>query len=163
MGKLLKPRGLKGVLWLSIFNEIDSSLKKGKKIWVKLENKHFSNLLIESLFISGDKSWIKLNGYNSREDAVQLSGLPFSISRSDFPSLSDEDFYLVDMVGCNVIDINQNSIGSVVDTMILPKQNLLVINTSKEEILIPFVDQYVKLFDKNNKIIILKDVESFLN
>ena len=42
MGKLLKPRGLKGVMWLCVFNEVDSSLRSGKKVWVELENGQYA-------------------------------------------------------------------------------------------------------------------------
>jgi len=47
MGKLLKPRGLKGELWMTIFNEVDSALKVGMQIWVASENGEFSNQIIE--------------------------------------------------------------------------------------------------------------------
>ena len=59
MGKLLKPRGLKGELWMTIFNEVDSALKVGMQIWVASENGEFSNQIIESLKITEKKSWIK--------------------------------------------------------------------------------------------------------
>ena len=49
MGKLLKPRGLKGELWMTVFNEVDSALRIGMKIWVASENGEFSIQIIESL------------------------------------------------------------------------------------------------------------------
>ena len=69
MGKLLKPWGLKGEMRLTIFNEVDSVLKIGIKIWVEsVEGPHYSHI-IESLNISGVKSWKKLSGCNIRDDA----------------------------------------------------------------------------------------------
>ena len=163
MGKLLKPRGLKGELRLWIFNEVDSALKTGMKVWVELENGEYSNLLIELLEISGEKSWIKFFGCDGREDAHQLSGLNFSIPRSDFAPLNDGSFYLIDLIGCSVLDENSHNIGSVVDTMSLPAQNLIVVETSEKEVLIPFVDAHVSLFDKKKNILIVKDVEGLIS
>ena len=61
------------------------------------------------------------------------------------------------------MDENRNNIGPVIDTMILPAQNLLVIEAKGKEILIPLVDAHITLFDKKNKILILRDVEGLLN
>jgi 16S rRNA processing protein RimM len=148
---------------LRIFNEVDSALKTGMEVWVKLENGQYSNHLIGLLEISGEKSLIKFSGCDRCEDAHQLSGLNFSIPRSSFAPLNDESLYLIDLIGCNVLDENRNNIGSVVDTMSLPAQNLIVVETSEKEVLIPFVDAHVSLFDKKKNILIVKDVEGLIS
>jgi 16S rRNA processing protein RimM len=129
MGRLLKPRGLKGKLQLTIFNEVDSVLKIGMEIWVELAERVQYSHLIESLNIAGVKSWIKFSGYNKREDVDNLSGMIFSIPRSAFTPLKDKEFYLVDMIDCKVLDEKRKVIGIVVDTISLPEQNLLVMET----------------------------------
>ena len=148
---------------MCIFNEVDSALKTGMKVWVELDNGQYSNHLIELLEISEGKSWIKFSGYDRREDVHQLSGLNFSIPRSDFAPLNDGSFYLIDLIGCSVLDENSHNIGSVVDTMSLPAQNLIVVETSEKEVLIPFVDAHVSLFDKKKNILIVKDVEGLIS
>ena len=75
MGKLLKPLGLKGVLRFLVFNEVSSSLQAGKKVWVELKDGQHSDIHIESLIISGEKSWVKFFECDTRKDADQLSGL----------------------------------------------------------------------------------------
>ena len=163
MGRLLKPRGLKGELRLTIFNEVDSVLKIGMEIWVEIaEGVQYSHI-IESLNIAGVKPWIKLSGCNNREAADNLSSLVFSIPRSVFIPLRDKEIYLVDIIGCRVLDEKRNAIGSVVDTVSLPEQNLVVVEAIGNEILIPFVDAYILLFDVKENILIVKDVEGLLN
>ncbi len=119
--------------------------------------------IIESLNIAGVKSWIKLSGCNNRGAADNLSSLVFSIPRSVFTPLRDKEIYLVDIIGCRVLDDNRNDIGSVVDTVSLPEQNLVVVEAMGNEILIPFVDAHILLFDKKENILIVKDVEGLLN
>ena len=163
MGRFLKPRGLKGELRLTIFNEVDSVLKIGMEIWVEAaEGVQYSHI-IESLNIAGVKSWIKLSGCNNRGAADNLSSLIFSIPRSVFTSLRDKEIYLVDIIGCKVLDEKRNVIGLVVDTMSLPEQNLVVVEAMGNEILIPFVDAHILLFDVIENILIIKDVEGLLN
>ena len=163
MGKLLKPRGLKGELRVSIFNEVDSALKTGMEVWVELADGEYSNYFIETLGICREKSWIKFSGSSQREDVDILSGLTFLISRKDFAPLSTKEFYLIDLIGCKVIDENRDSIGVIVDTMSFSAQSLIVVETNKKEVLIPFVDAHVSLFDKKGNILIVKDVEGLLN
>ena len=163
MGRLLKPRGLNGEMWLTIFNEVDSVLKIGIEIWMQSEEEVQYSHIIELLNISGIKSWIKLSGCNTREDADNLGSLIFSISRSVFTPLKDKEIYLVDVIGCKVLDENRNTIGSVIDIMVLPGQNLIVVEIMGDEVLIPFVDAHILLFDVEENILIVKDVEGLLN
>ena len=163
MGRLLKPRGLNGEMWLTIFNKVDSVLKIGIEIWMKSEEEVQYSHIIESLNISGIKSWIKLSGCNAREDCDNLSSLIFSIPRSVFTPLKDKEIYLVDVIGCKVLDENRNTIGSVIDIMILSGQNLVVVEIMGDEVLIPFVDAHILLFDVEENILIMKDVEGLLN
>ena len=160
MGRLLKPRGLRGELRLTIFNEVDSVLKIGMEVWVKSEEGVQYSHIIESLNIAGVKSWIKLSGCNNRGAADNLSSLVFSIPRSVFTPLRDKEIYLVDIIGCRVLDDNRNDIGSVVDTVSLPEQNLVVLEI---DILLPFVDAHILFFDVKENILIIKDVEGLLN
>ena len=159
MGRLLKPWRLKGEIRLTIFNEVDSALKKGIEIWVESAEGVQNSHIIESLNIAGIKSCIKFSGCNKREDADNLSGLVFSISRSVFTPLRDKESYLVDVIGCKVLDENRNAIGSVIDIMSHPAQNLVVVETMGNEVLIPFVDAHILLFDVNENILVVKDVE----
>ena len=163
MGRFLKPRGLKGELRLTIFNEVDSVLKIGMEIWVETAERVQYSHIIESLNIAGAKSWIKLSGCNNREAANNLSSLFFSIPRNVFTPLRDNEIYLVDIIGCRVLDENRNDIGTVVDTLSLPAQNHIVVEAKGNKILIPFVDAHISLFDEKKKILIVKDVEGLLN
>ena len=47
--------------------------------------------------------------------------------------------------------------------MSLPAQNLIVVETNEKEVLIPFVDAHVSLFDKKKNILIVKDVEGLIS
>lgn len=162
MGKLLKPRGLEGALWLMVFNDVNTSLKPGKQVWIQMINGDFLHLSILSLNISMKKSWIKFHEYCNRDEASKLSGLQLSMSRNDFASISSDEVYLVDLIGVEVLNDKKNYIGVVIDTMVMPTQNLLVVDYNGEEILIPFVDTHVRLFDKLKNIIIINDCEGLL-
>ena len=45
----------------------------------------------------------------------------------------------------------------------MPAQNLIVVDTGENEILIPYVDAHIELFDKQKKNLIVKDVVGLIN
>ncbi len=160
MGKLLKPRGLKGDLRVFFFNEFDSSLKSGLKIWLK-EDIFFSHI-IENIKIAGKKSFIKFLDCNSRDEADFLQGLTLYLSRKHFNEISSEEHYLIDMIQSKIIDENQLEIGIVEDMISISSQNIIVAKIGKDELLIPYVDDYVMLFDKQNKTLVVKNISGLL-
>jgi len=163
MGKLLKPRGLKGELNTSIFNEYESTLKTGTIIWLKTNEKKYFSRKIEYIKWVGKKSYIKLSYCNCREDAEKVQGSIFFLSRDAFDPINDNEHYLVDMINSKVVDKNQKYFGTVTDVLLIKTQNIIVVETEGKEIFIPYVDAHIMLFDKKKKIIRIKDVEDFIN
>ncbi len=162
MGKLLKPRGLKGELRAAIFNEHGSALKVGTEIWLKKEEEYFSRK-IETIKMAGEKSCIRLAGCNTLEDAKKVQGSGFFLPRDEFEPIGENEHYLVDMIGSQVMDENQKLLGSVTDVLTMPAQNIIVVETEGNEILIPYVDAHIVLFEKKKNNLIVKDVAGLIN
>ena len=162
MGRLLKPRGLKGELRAAIFNEHSLALKVGTEIWLKKEEEYFSRK-IETIKMAGEKSCIRLSGCNTLEDAAKVQGSGFFLPRDEFDSIGENEHYLVDMIGSQVMDENQKLLGSVTDVLTMPAQNIIMVETEGNEILIPYVDAHIVLFEKKKKNLIVKDVAGLIN
>ena len=162
MGKLLKPRGLKGELRAAIFNEHGSALKVGTEIWL-IEDENYLSWKIGTIKIAGEKSCIRLSGCNTLDDAEKVQGSVFFLPRDEFDPVGKNEHYLVDMIGSRVLDENQKSIGTVKDVLIMSAQNIIVVETGENEILIPYVDAHIELFDKQKNNLIVKDVVGLIN
>ena len=163
MGKLLKPRGLQGELRAAIFNEYGSALKVGIEIWLETKEEKYFSRKIETIKIAGEKSCIKLSGCNSVVDAESIRGSVFFLPRDEFHSIGENEHYLVDMIGSRVLDENQKLLGTVKDVLAMPAQNIIVVETGENEMLIPYVDAHITLFDEQKKNLIVKDVAGLLN
>ena len=163
MGKLRKPRGLKGELRVAIFNEYGSALKMGTKIWLITNEENYISLKIETIKMAGEKSCIKLVGCNTLEDADRIQGAIFFLPRDEFDPIGENEHYLVDMIGSHVMDENQKSLGTVIDVLIMPVQNIIVVETGTYEMLIPYVDAHITFFDGQKKNLIVKDVAGLIS
>ena len=113
--------------------------------------------MMQAKYHSGDVV-ARLMGVAGRDAAEALKGTVVQIARSHFPALSDDEFYWVDLIGLEVENLQGQSLGVVGDLMdngahpilrivpAVPTQAPVTDADSKAvaEILIPYVDQFVK-------------------
>ena len=92
-----------------------------------------------------------------------MQGLTIYLSRENFNAISLNEHYLVDMIQSKIIDENQLEIGIVEDVISISSQDIIVAKIGNNEILIPYVDDYVELFDKINKELVIKNISGLLS
>lgn len=107
----------------------------------------------------GDDVVAQLMGVPDRNAAEALKGATVQVRRSDFPALSDDEFYWVDLIGLTVENLGGEQLGTVTDLMDNGAHPILRVtvpdgaDTDKapRELLIPFVDQFVRTVDQTAK------------
>jgi len=105
--------------------------------------------------IQGEDVVAQLVGVADRNAAEALKGAIVQIRRSHFPVLENNEFYWIDLIGLAVENLQGESLGTVADLMdngahpILRVALPTVANAEKTpELLIPFVEQFVKTVDQ---------------
>jgi 16S rRNA processing protein RimM len=87
------------------------------------------------------------DGVDDRNTAELLKSCRIFIARSSFPTAAKDEYYWVDMIGCEVINREGISLGIVKDLMATGPQTVIIAERDVEgkavETLIPFVDAYV--------------------
>lgn len=69
----------------------------------------------------------------------------------DAESEYEDDYHVLQLIGCTALLESGQEFGTVSDVINLPGQDLLAINTPQGEVLIPFVHQLVPNVDVKNK------------
>jgi 16S rRNA processing protein RimM len=113
--------------------------------------------------IHGEDVVARLVGVADRNAAEALKGATVKIARSHFPALADGEFYWVDLMGLPVENLEGQSLGVVRDLMDNGAHPILRVagadvpeaDLIKQELLIPFVDQFVKEVDQKAKRIVV--------
>ncbi len=114
--------------------------------------------MLQVKYHSGDVV-AKLMGVSDRDAAEALKGASVQISRSHFPPLPDGEFYWADLIGLVVENLQGDQLGVVRDLMDNGAHPILCVTgpdvpdseKSKQEVLIPFVDHFVKTVDQKAK------------
>lgn len=159
VGKVVKPHGIKGELKFLLYNDDSNILSLDIKIWFRI------NSLLKSFNLIGSKGLgkiFKLESINNRNDAELLRGKEFFVYRKDLPVLDADNFYLNDIIGFKLFN-EEEEIGLILDVLLLPSANYILVNYSNKEILVPVLDEYIKFFDFDEQIVIMKNIEGFLN
>lgn len=79
----------------------------------------------------------------------------------DAESEYEDDYHVLQLIGCAAVLESGKEFGTVSDVINLPGQDLLAINTPDGEVLIPFVHQLVPSVDvKNKKLTVIPPQES---
>lgn len=86
-------------------------------------------------------------GVSDRSAADALKGSRIFVPRENFPKAAADEFYWVDLIGLQVINREQQTLGVVRELMSTGPQTVLVIEAEEQEKpierLIPFVSAYV--------------------
>jgi len=146
-----------------LYNEKTNILNENVNIWLLFEKK-FKKFTINSVKSYGKGKLIKFHDFNTRTDIESIfSSKTLFMLRTDFPKLNKKDFYLIDLIGLDVIN-KELIIGKVIDIIVFPTNNsILISNKKKQEFIIPIMDQFIEFFDFDNNCIIIKNSEVFLN
>jgi len=103
------PHGIKGEVRVKPFGEPDMLNQYGK-----LETKDGKKFKIKRMRPQKNMMVVKFEGVNTREEAEALNRVELFIDRAKLPELEEDDeFYIEDLIGMDVLDENGEAIGSV--------------------------------------------------
>lgn len=163
LGKIVKPHGILGEVKIRLFNSETKTLKVGQSVWVGIQGKKNESLVIERLTLKSEKSRLKFKSINDRNSAELLRDFTLSVFRNEFPETSDKEFYLIDLIGFNVLDQTGKLLGIVSDIMENPANDILIISDGDKEHLIPLVDDFVQLFDFEEKQVTINLIDGLID
>ena len=147
IGKLVNTHGIKGEVRIS-------SLFKYKNIVFKTDNHIYiddEQLTIISHRVHKNYDMVIFDGYNNINDVLKFKGKDVYIKEDEFefPSVLNEKLY-----GKKVYS-NGKLVG-ILKEIVNTGQEVMVIENGKKQILIPYVDEFIKSIDDNIEINAIK-------
>ena len=103
---------------------------------------------------------VKINGIDSPEQAREYTNCDISVTQEQFPALAEGEYYWHDLIGLEVLNQEQVSLGKISDILETGANDVLVIEKAGERItktLIPLVmDVFVKKVDLNARTMLVE-------
>lgn len=88
-----------------------------------------------------------LEGVPTRNDAEDLRGARIHVFGEDLPDLADGEYYAHDLVGLQVVDMEGNALGELVEVLATGANDVYVVRGPAGERLLPAIESVVKAID----------------
>lgn len=151
LGKVLRTHGLQGNL--SVFFDVDSpeNYQGLDAIFVEIETQ-LVPFLVQNLHLKPNAVLLKLQEIDTIEQAKELVGCRLFLPLEVLPELTrDNEYYLHELVGCQIQDKTHGELGTVQKIYDLGGQDLFAFDYQNKEILVPINDQIISNFNRSKK------------
>uniref|UniRef100_UPI003FEDE188 ribosome maturation factor RimM n=1 Tax=Candidatus Onthocola sp. TaxID=3085646 RepID=UPI003FEDE188 len=152
IGKTVSTFGIKGELKvISDFEYCDKAYKVGNKVLINnIEH------IISSIRYHKNYVLLKIDNLNNINDILKYVGFNIYIKRLDL-NLSKDEFLYKDLINSEVVDEDDTKLGKIIE--VVNGINVLIKVKGTKEFYIPLIDNYVKKFDLDKKILYTKNAK----
>lgn len=105
---------------------------------------------------------VRFEGYEDRTAAEALQHTGLWIGVEDRRTLSDDEYWPDELVGCAVRDLDGCEHGWVSDVIEGPAQDRLVVSTPDGEVEIPFVSDLVVRVDLESRLVVIDAIPGLM-
>lgn len=152
IGVVAKPQGVRGELKITPYTDDVNRFSTLKNVII--DGKTYS---ITKGRGCGSFAIISILGVNDRNMAETFRGKEVSVLRKDGAELKEDSYYIVDIIGCKLIDDNGSLLGQIVDVT-SAKTDIFTVKTVDDKIMrFPFLkDLLVEVDVESQKVIVKK-------
>ena len=159
-GKLIKPFGINGEINSILFNEESKLVLDEKDIWI--EGDKSNQYRVKRFAPNGKFSKISFYDIVDRNAAYALCNKIFFIKRKNFYKDSNDEIFLIDLIGLTLFNQFEDKIGFIKEILHVPTCNCLLVNYNNKDVIIPILRENILFFDIDNSILKLDFDQSFL-
>ena len=155
IGKTVSTFGIKGELKvISDFEYCDRAYQVNKKILINNIEHVISGIRYHKNYVL-----LKIDNLNNINDILKYVGFNIYIKRLDL-NLSKDEFLYKDLINSEVIDEDDTKLGKIIE--VVNGINVLIKVKGTKEFYIPLIDNYVKRFDLDKKILYTKNAKELI-
>lgn len=163
MGHIIGPHGILGCVKVACYTEKITTLLDYPTWWIGSDSKAdiWHEIGVKSYFVHADRLVVLLENITDRTEAIKLKGAQIAIPKSQLPVLpenGDAGYYWVDLIGTQVVNIQNEVLGQVVGLLETGANDVLRVKDDtkdSKERLVPFIDHVVIQVDLKSKKILV--------
>jgi len=157
IGEVLSPSGTKGHFRVRVITDFPERFDLGSKIYINRQP-----FTIEYSTLQKGNFIIKVNGIDNTEDANKLQGQQIEIDNSRLKPLANGQYYHFQLIGLEVFTDNGESVGRLKQVLATPCNDVYIVEGEEGEVLIPAVEDVIKLVDIKNGRIVIEAIDGLL-
>ena len=151
VGRIVRAHGVKGDVYIHPYTDNPNrfaagglvELANGQKLEIVRASKHATKNLYR----------VHLKDIETRNDAEKLVGENLYVKESDLPQLQDGEYYIFQLIGMKVYDVEGSYVGMVKDLLQTGGIDVLRIirPSAKKELLVPFAKEFIHSINIENR------------
>ena len=145
VGRIGKAHGILGEATIEVRTD---EAKDRFALGAQLETDSHGVLTVASARVHNGILLLGFEGITSRNQIEALRNeLLYADVDIDAPGYDEDDYHVLQLIGCKAFLEDNSEFGVVADVLNLPGQDVLAITTPQGEVMIPFVRQLVPVVD----------------
>jgi 16S rRNA processing protein RimM len=154
VGRITKPHGVHGEVSVFVLSEVPERFAPGATVWLD----DGSPLIVASNRPHGGRLLVSFEGIDDRARAEELRGRSLVIPESDLPPLPEGSWWPHELEGAEIVTESGMSLGTLVEVVANPANDLWVARSNDRETLIPAIREVVASVDAAAKRIVVREV-----
>ena len=169
VGLITSCHGINGQVKVKSLSDFEERFLNPGIRWLQKENEPPSKIELTSGFKQPGKETfiIKFQGINTRNHSEQLKKYKILVKTNKLPKLKKEEFHLLELINLQVKILGNDELKIIGKVINLENENnnLLVIELleNQKKVLIPFVNEIVKIVDLKNNFLIIDPPKGLLD
>jgi 16S rRNA processing protein RimM len=162
VARAVKTRGLKGEIVADLLTDFPERFETVSRLIALAPNGEREVVELENHWFRKDRIVLKFIGCDSIEAASKFIGYEFAVPESERVPLDEGSFYQWELEGCRVETLQGEYVGTVSSIMRTGGTEMLVIEGTGKQTLVPVVESIVVKIDLTSKKIVIDPPEGLL-
>ena len=149
IGRIVGAHGLAGEVKVQVLSSDEDRFQSLTDcLLTSADEKSRQTVTIENSRRAGKVQLIKLAGFDDRTAAEKLRGCFLSVDREHALVLTDDEYFISDLIGCQVYDHEHGYLGHVADILTHQAQDIYVIrHEGDNDLLFPAIKAILRRID----------------
>ena len=160
IAKISSSYGLHGAVKLTPLSRYFEDYINYKHFMMGSSRSDLEEIVLDEIMGFGKKRIFKFNGFNSVNDAKNIKGkiIYKKVSKDEKINLISED-----ILGWDIVDSLGEKVGTLINVMWLPNNDVYIIKNGDKEYLIPVIEEIIKKVDYDKKEININLIDGLID
>lgn len=162
IGQIVNTYGIKGFLKVVPYTDDITRFEKLNNIYIQTK-KSLETVTIEEVKYSKNLVLLKIKEIDDINSAEIYKNCYIKIDRSDAVELPEDSYFIIDLIGVEVITDEGENIGNIIDVFSTGANDVYVVkNELGKQVLLPAIGDVIKNVDIKNKKMIVHLLEGLV-
>ena len=162
VGRITRSVGLKGEMSVAVLTDTLQRFERLKTVWIGTDESQAAKHALVAVRMASSAVVLKLKDIETRTASDSLRGQLVFVASKDAVVPKKGSYFIHDIVGMDVETESGEAIGTVLEVMELPANDVWVVAGAGGEFLIPAIKDVIRSVDVQRRKVVIRPLEGLL-